>query len=285
MKLFRLLILSLFILAANAVHSQNYFLQSIKPSLDLNIGGGVSSYFGDLVQKNPYFREPSASFSAGIAYNLNPNLSFRGDFSYMQIQAHDSKNSRPDLIARNLSFKSNLWDVNALAEYNFLDMTGNNKFSPYVFAGIGFCHFNPYTIDRNGNKVFLQPLGTEGQGLPAYPNRKLYSKTVIDFPLGGGIKFAVSENVTLGLEFFYRFANTDYLDDVSNFGYPDKAALAAKNPALPQLTYRGDELPGGAPYPNPSLNRGNPNNKDSYYTGQIKIIYRLKNYNRVEVNY
>ncbi len=287
MKAIRLFILSMFLLPTITVYAQDehYFLQSINPSLDLHGGGGVSSYYGDLVQKNPFFREPSASFTTGIVYNLNPNMSFRFDFSYMQIQAHDSKNSRPDLVARNLSFKSNLWDLNATAEYNILDMTGDNKFTPYVFAGIGFCHFNPYTTDRYGQKVFLQPQGTEGQGLAAYPNRKPYATTVFDLPVGGGIKYAVSDRITLAIEMYYRFANTDYLDDVSNFGYPDKAALAAKNPTLPQLTYRGDELPGGAPYPSPTLNRGNPNNKDQYYSGQLKIIYRLKNFSSVEIDY
>ncbi len=283
MKILRLHFLVLTLVTTTAVNAQLF--KSINPSLDFSSALGVSSYYGDLVQKSPVFREPSFSISEGIAYNLNPHLSFRSEFSYSKVQAKDSKNSRPDLIARNLSFKSSIWDFSLAAEYNAIDITGENKFTPYGFIGIGICHFNPYTTDRTGNKVYLQPMGTEGQGLAAYPDRKPYARTIIEIPFGMGFKYAVSQKVSLALEFKYRYLGTDYLDDVSNHGYPDKAVLIAKNPSLPNLTYRGDELPGGAPYPAPTLNRGNPSNKDSYYSGQLKILINLKNYSGVEINY
>lgn len=253
--------------------TQAQFFAADNPNFDVSLNVGASSYFGDLTESAKLFNQSSYAFNAGATFNYNPHIAFRADIGYCKVQAADSKNSRADLKARNLSFKSNILDFSLAVEYNVLDIINNHRFTPYVFGGVGFSYFNPYTTDRFGAKQTLQPLGTEGQGLAAYPDRKPYKRTVLSAPLGGGIKYAISDRVTLGAEFKYHYLNSDYLDDVSHSGYPDKAILATKNPNLPYLTYRGDELPGGAPYPSASMNRGNPNNKDIYYSTQIRVIY------------
>lgn len=282
MKTIKLLILILILSFNSVVYGQ--FFQKRDASFDLTGALGVSAYYGDMVEKASFFKEllpvrlPSFCGSAGVAYNYNHHLSIRGDFSFMQIQGSDSKSLQADLRARNLSFKSKLWDLNASIEYSVIDIvTKRHKFTPYALIGIGLCHFNPYTTDRNGKKVFLQPLGTEGQGLSAYPDRTPYSTTVLQFPVGIGIKYVINEKLILAVEDNHRYVNSDYLDDLSGSSYPDKALLAAKDPGLPQLTYRGDELPGGAPYPTGvNAKRGSPNNKDSYDSWVIRIIYRIK---------
>ena len=283
MKLFKLCLLT-FVISLSITAKGQLFRVEL-PSFEGSVAVGISSYYGDLVQSNPFFHEPSLSLSAGLSYNLNPNLSFRSNFSYSDVQAHDSKNSRADLKARNLSFKSHISDITTEVEYSPIPINDVRVFSPYIFSGIGFCHFNPYTTDRSGKKVYLQPQGTEGQGLIAYPDRKPYSLWSFQKIVGFGCKYAIKEVVFLEFEIKYHFLNTDFLDDVSNFGYPDKAVLQAKDPALPLLTYRGDELPGGAPYPATTLNRGNPKNKDSFYSAQFKVAFRFKSFSHVEVNY
>lgn len=252
-------------------------------SVELTGSVGMASYYGDLVQGSPSFKQPSYAFGAGVVWNFTPHLAWVSDIGILQVKASDSKNKRADLIARNLSFKSNIWNINTVAQYNIRDITDGKMFTPYVFLGIGIFHFNPFTIDRNGKKQYLQPQGTEGQGLAAYPDRTPYKLTQLEMPFGLGFKFQVNEKISLGLEFRYHYIDTDYLDDVS-MAYPDKTILAAKDPNLPLLTYRGDELPGGASYPKGTLSRGNPNNRDSYYTTQIKVAFRLKS-NSISVNY
>ena len=283
MKTSRFLTLSLFLILNNSVSAQVF--QSQNPGFDLSFAAGISSYYGDLVQDNPFFREPSYCLSVGLGYNHNPYIGFRLNLSYLQIKAWDGNNSRSDLKARNLSFKSNIIEFDICTELNLRDIYDEHKLTPYLLLGIGGFHFNPYTTDRFGKKVYLQPKGTEGQGLTAYPERKLYETTIFSFPFGLGFKYLINERMVLGLEFKYRYVNTDYLDDDSRGGYPDKNILAAKDPNLPLLTYRGDELPGGAPYPAPTLNRGNPNNKDSYYSAQFKLIYQLQNPEKIRINY
>jgi hypothetical protein len=281
MKLIHLRLLCLLLMTSLFAKSQS------NSTSEINFGAGIASYYGDLTQSDhAIFDQPSYAFSGGYSLNFTPHWSWISDIAFLKVQASDSKNSRADLRARNLSFKSGIWNVNTAAEYNIFDISDGRKFTPYVFLGIGLFHFNPYTTDRNGNKVYLQLKGTEGQGLAAYPDRQPYKLTQLEMPFGLGVKFVLNDNMMLQWEFRYHYIDTDYLDDVSQAGYPDQAVLAAKDPTLPGLTYRGDELPGGAPYPGKGagLNRGNPNNRDSYYTTQIKFVYRLKS-NKLSVNY
>ena len=59
----------------------------------------------------------------------------------------------------------------------------------------------------------LQPLGTEGEGF--YKGEKKYNLTQLAIPIGGGFKYAISNNVRIGIEVGFRKLFTDYLDDVS----------------------------------------------------------------------
>ena len=87
-------------------------------------------------------------------------------------------------------------------------------------------------------------------------------------PGGFGFKYAASSRVTIQFEVGYRACATDHLDDVSLDGYPDPAVLSATTKTF---TWRG-----AGSYPtNLKLRRGNPDNKDSYYTTQIKIAFKL----------
>ncbi|MEI9957878.1 MAG: hypothetical protein WDM90_16620 [Ferruginibacter sp.] len=56
---------------------------------------------------------------------------------------------------------------------------------------------------------------TEGQGFLEYPDKKIYSLHQIAIPVGAGLKYELSQMITLRAEYIYRILNTDYLDDVS----------------------------------------------------------------------
>jgi hypothetical protein len=114
---------------------------------------------------------------------------------------------------RNLDFKSNVWEVYGAVEFfpfNFINRNDEDydpNFRPYIFGGVGVFHFNPKGSlkDANGNVTWhdLQPLKTEGQGFPEYPDRKPYALTKMNLPYGAGFKYIVSENVNVGLELLY----------------------------------------------------------------------------------
>ena len=88
----------------------------------------------------------------------------------MKVGASDQFNN-PDLVFRNLSFQSNIIEWNLLGEYTFLGYH-QKKFSPFIFGGIAVFHYDPYAYDTLGQKIYLKPLSTEGEGLPQYPGSK-----------------------------------------------------------------------------------------------------------------
>lgn len=147
------------------------------------------------------------------------------------------------------------------------------KLTPYIDAGAGLFHFNPTTIDRYGQKQHLSGLGTEGQGM-SFSDNMPYILTRFEIPFGGGIQYSINKKMALKLDFLFRKTFTDYIDDVSTT-YPDGTLIDKKLPIVKKLTFRGDEINPNAAYPSGGQ-RGNPDNKDFYYTGQVKFVYQLK---------
>lgn len=151
--------------------------------------------------------------------------------------------------------------------------------APYLFAGLSYYHFDPYTTTTGSSeKNYLQPLGTEGQGF--YLNRKKYKLNQFAIPFGGGVKFAITENVRFGIEIGLRKLFTDYLDDVSTTYIKDQALLTANNGALATaLSFRGDEIRPVQAYPTTNLTRGNPGSKDWYYFSLLTLNVRMPSSN------
>jgi hypothetical protein len=232
--------------------------------LHLTIFGGVSNYQGDLQGKHFTLDQSNLALGLGVKYDLTRNFALRGGINYGTIEATDARNS-PELRFRNLSFFSRIVEGNALIEYTLFDME-DRKISPYVFGGVAVYHFDPYTFDSVGRKVFLQPLSTEGQGLAQYPDRKPYKLTQFAIPFGAGVKFRVGYNTVLAYEIGLRKIFTDYLDDVSTT-YVDQFALGqARGLKAVEMAYRAGELNEGDPnYPADGTIRGGSKYKDWYY--------------------
>ena len=127
--------------------------------------------------------------------------------------------------------------------------------------------FNPQAENSNGQWVDLQPLGTEGQGTTAYPDRKKYSRTQIALPMGGGVKFTLNDRLNLMLSFSGRKTYTDYLDDVSTTypGTPTEFDAASIEMSDPTYSHSKDEQ------------RGNDLEDDWYFYTGISITFRLNN--------
>ena len=237
---------------------------------------GLATYYGDLTEKAKIFNQSSTSFSLGIGYDFTDQIIGRFDFSIMKLKADDRFNTRTDLINRNLNFTTTLWDITLGGEYEFLNMISEDYlFTPFLGIGLGLCHFNPWTYDRTGVKRYLRDYGTEGQGLPSYPERKIYSKYSLFIPINFGIKYAINENIRFVFEVNFRKTFTDYLDDVGNY-YPDQSIILSQSldpTTTLGLTYRGDEV-SSDPYPGVKINRGGYTN-DFYYTTSIGVSIRL----------
>jgi hypothetical protein len=240
----------------------------------IGLFGGVSAYNGDLTDK--IFPKHKTKAAIGISgnYEYSDRITFRVGLTHGKVGGDDQYSEKEEAVKRNLSFETSITELSALAEYYFYDFN-DRRFSPYVFAGLAVFHFNPYAY-KDGEKIFLQPLGTEGQGLAAYPDRKPYSLTQLAIPLGGGLKYAISDRIRIAFEVGLRKLFTDYLDDVSKY-YPDpNDLLAGRGQLTVDMSYRGDELADGDPaFPPKSIQRGNEKLKDWYYLSGIHLTFSL----------
>ena len=255
-------------------------ISNAQSRIHANLFGGFANYYGDLQDKPLTLDQSNLALGAGLKYELTEHIAVRTGFMYGKISADDKRN-KPSLQFRNLNFQSKVFEWNVLAEYTLFDLS-EKKISPYAFAGLALFHFNPYTYDSLGNKFFLKPLSTEGQGLPEYPDRKQYKLTQFSIPFGVGVKLRVNENVVLAYEFGLRKTFSDYLDDLSKTYVDQTTLLNAKGPKAVELAYRAGELRNGDPtYPPDGTTRGGEKYKDWYYFSGISLSFAINTHNKV----
>jgi hypothetical protein len=220
-------------------------------------------------------------------------LGFRLSLNYGKIEGDDShitgkggyEEARLD---RNLNFRSKILEGTLMAEFYptvFLEEDPEDvtaRLRPYGVIGLGAFHFNPQGSFRNqyGEEVWvnLKPLHTEGEGFAEYPDRKNYSLTQLNIPLGAGIKYFFSENLNVSFEIIHRKTFTDYIDDVSTryvdptlfakYLSPNEATLAK---AISNKSTQGYNTPSYGQ----NDKRGDPKQNDAYFTAQFKIGFRI----------
>jgi hypothetical protein len=186
---------------------------------------------------------------------------------------------------RNLNFKSSIVEAFVVAEIYptvfFEDDPTDvfHKVRPYGLVGVGAFRFNPKGQDPStGQWVALQPLKTEGQGMAEYPDRKPYSLTQLNVPLGVGVKYYISETVGLSFEIVHRKTFTDYMDDVSTT-YIDNSLfynyLPAAQAAVADRIYNKSAARDRSAGFNPGDKRGTSSNNDAYYSAGFKLSFRL----------
>jgi hypothetical protein len=255
--LYSLLVLSAFNFNAGAQHFHH----------EVGIQAGVANYYGDLQTLSV----PSYGFKpqGGINYKffMSPHVGIRLGASFAQLTAADSLSNIPANRARNLSFATNLFEVHGGLEVNLLPIDIDRmKVSPYVFGGLALFYYNPYTTASNGDKVFLRPLSTEGQGLAQYPDRKQYNLVNVSFPFGGGLKFLIGKTLVITTEVGLRYTATDYLDDVSRSYVNMDTLFEYRRGQAVNLSFRGNENPNWeGNYPSYKDQRGDPKQNDWYY--------------------
>jgi hypothetical protein len=244
-------------------------------SAEIGIFLGGSYYIGDinpLVHFGP-MTKPAAG--AVFRYNINQRFALRANAFFGNVAADDALSPSLAQQQRNLNFKSKITEFSVQAEFNFLDyQIGNErkKFTPYIFAGVGAFMFNPVAVYNNFSYT-LQPLGTEGQGLPGGPKKK-YKLTQMSIPFGVGIKTNLAKRIGLSIEWGMRKTFTDYLDDVSG-EYYNKVELAESRGAVAAAA--SDPSKGLDPkYNNVGRQRGNPTTKDWYSFAGFVLTLKLK---------
>ncbi|MDB2675319.1 DUF6089 family protein [Flavobacteriales bacterium] len=294
MKRLFILVVIAFSFALNA-HSQ-----SIDPYSEVGLMLGSSYYIGDLNDQHFRLAQPAGAFQ--YKTNLNRRFALRGSLSIGEIRGSDKLNEIDTAkFNRNLHFKSSIYELSGIVEFNFFPYeTGSKRFpfTPYIFTGFSLFSFNPQARltdtqnpfdndgkDSNNPWIDLQPLGTEGQYSTRYPQKDPYQLIQFAIPLGGGIKASVGDNLSMALEFGFRKVFTDYLDDVGGL-YANPQYLAMENIDAASLSDRSNTLqeylastPGADITTwtgNNDKRRANENDwTDWYYFTGLTISYRI----------
>lgn len=212
------------------------------------IGGGIGTavYSGDIIRKI----DTGQSGLQGTLFgkrNFDNVWSLKLGVNLAKIRAADS--IRPiDAMAsvRQGHFTGRITELSAIMEFNFLDYVNHKsefRFSPYAFFGMGYAFVN-----------------AEGRMHTGAPVEKYRTNTLV-VPFGGGLKFLLTNQLNLGLEFSFRPTTSDALDQ-----------LGSQLPALPRYdTPLGPDTKALAK----SMNFGNPNSKDWYYFLGLTVSYTL----------
>ncbi|MEA5425460.1 DUF6089 family protein [Arcicella lustrica] len=296
-----------------------------EPNSTVSLGVGTSSYYGDISPYNRFLQSTVNGMRWNVNFNFtrqfSPTFALRFGLTYARISGDDNylegvKGYEGNFI-RNLHFRNDIKELSIVGQYDLVRTSRSYlrraNIIPYIFGGVAvFAHDPMAKPDASlyGNDwVRLQPLNTEGQGLPGYANNP-YSLISVSFPLGVGVKYKLNKHWDLGIEMSYRYTLTDYLDDVSG-NFADPADLAAQSPlaasmgnrSLEQIAARsGNDRTQGvinyltdigiysasAPINPFSLTaipgfsdkadlRGNPKYNDAYMLTTVKLIYHIPN--------
>lgn len=265
---------------------------------EIGVFGGASYYTGDL-NEDAAIGQMSPAFGLVYRYLINDRWALRLHGMHGTLWGDDA-NNKESLQPRNLMFKSPVTEFGAIMELNFLPYVPGSKgqkFTPYLFGGVSIFSFNPMALyegpwsrstqgDPYEGWYELQPLGTEGQGTTAYPDRKPYALTQVSLPFGLGFKWNVSPGFSLGLQWGLRKTFTDYIDDVSTT-YVDPELLKAENTEIAMfLGNRSFEIPGTDEYGNQypvsdakdmvDMQRGNSESNDWYSFLGITLSFNIK---------
>lgn len=243
---------------------------------EFGILAGFSGYTGDLQTQTVDFRQVHPAIGFLYRRQLYHGLGLRLGMNFGKISGDDRYAKDTVQRMRNLNFQSQILDVDLMLEYYVLDIS-RYRFSPYLFAGLAYYHFNPYSYDTSGNQVYLQPLGTEGEGLSAYPDKKMYHLNQLSIPFGLGVKYAITRTLYLGAEIGIRKTFTDYLDDVSG-SYADQTKLQAGRGAQSVFfAYRTNQLPqySSLSYPAEGTVRGTSPQKDWYFFSGLTLSFHF----------
>lgn len=264
---------------------------------DFGVNLGASNYLGEIGGEEKTRRDfivdmhlNQTRWVAGAfaRYRITRNTAINAGFNYGRIEDADSESENPARVARNLSFRNDIFEFYARGEFTLFyenDVSGRGFYNPdfrlYGFIGAaGFIH-NPKT-ELDGEWYDLNEYTTEGND---------YNLLQFAIPAGIGLYFTHKKIHRFGWEFGYRTTFTDYLDDAST-DYPTMDELSGDTEIAQQLAYRttpelidqvnmearsrGLQTVNYESFSEPGQKRGDPTHNDGYLFMQVSYSYVLK---------
>ena len=197
--------------------------QSLLNRLEFGLHAGTLIYQGDLTPSRfGSYRTPGWQLGASASMPLNHFLAVRANLMYGRMRGDDAAYAHPDWRQhRNFNFNSRVLEVSGLAVWNILgDPQHRTGLSPYIFSGLGFSFVK---VNRDASDLDRDYFPAES-GVQSGLDADLAHSTpraVFAFPVGVGVRYPLTERLSLNAETSYRITFNDYLDGFSQSGNPD----------------------------------------------------------------
>jgi Domain of unknown function (DUF6089) len=189
---------------------------------EFGLGAGITLYQGDLTPwRFGSYETLRLGINLSAAKILNRSLSVRASLLRTALKGDDAKYNNPEYRKqRSFNFRTPVTELSLQLVLNPLGKNYNQKgFSPYLFtgAGVSFLH-----IQRDHSGFNAAYFG-DGSDLPqriAVDDQHNVPRIMPVIPLGGGIRYNLSDRIAINAESAYRLTFTDYLDGFSQAANP-----------------------------------------------------------------
>lgn len=187
-----------------------------KPKYEAGVRLSALIYQGDLT---PSFIGSARTITPGFGIFgtriLNDKLSVRLNLDYNRLRGNDAAYTVPEWRQqRNFRFTASALELTGNLVYNLRGGYSERKFQPYVFGGAGLALLNIKRDYSSFNYEYFSEQAWVYEGLMADIAKKPPRLTFI-MPVGGGIKYPLTQKLSLFGEASYRLMITDYLDGFS----------------------------------------------------------------------
>ncbi len=190
---------------------------------ELGLTGGGFIYQGDLAPRVwGSLKTTRPGFGGYAGRILSPAVTIRFAFNIGTLRGDETKFDRPEYRKyRAFKFTGTLREFSLQAKLNLESLTPYTlKWKPYLFAGVGIAYINTRTDYSEFEAGFFGPNSSTITGLAIDITRPAkMQKPVV--PIGVGLRYYLTEDLSLNIEGSYRLTNTDYIDGFSQSANPN----------------------------------------------------------------
>jgi hypothetical protein len=185
------------------------------------INAGTFVYQGDLTPSAVgSFKTPGFALGINASRYLNNKFSARLDLNFGKLKGDDAAYKNPAWRQeRNFAFKTPVTELIGSLVWDALGR--ERKFSPYLFAGLGYSFLNIKRDYSNFNGEYFATETATIEGLNDDIAHRL-PKGLPIVPAGIGLRYLLTNSLSLISEASYRYISSDYLDGFSHAANADK---------------------------------------------------------------
>ncbi|WP_205513490.1 DUF6089 family protein [Longitalea arenae] len=201
------------------------YAQPDLPKHELGFGAGIFVYQGDLTPEAAgAFKSPGFAFNLFYNRILTRSFSIRANLAHGKLTANEANYDDPEWRKeRSLRFTARNTEIAALLVWNIL---GNNysdrkTLSPYIFGGAGLSSLR---IKRDWSRVNYDYFANDPDFLEGLAIDTLHTLpgTIPVIPMGLGVRYPISNKLSVMAEASYRITFNDYIDGFSKASNPDR---------------------------------------------------------------